>query len=119
MQLRRSERDWYILVLSTTPALSGTWQASFDAGATWINATVTQSETGWVSGGKPIKDTAGNLVTTAQAWLLAGPDFDAAAMGMDPADTAATVTGEVVPLLRIADNPVLDVEQGARIRLIT
>lgn len=97
MRLNRAERDWYSVSITTTPTLAGTWQASFDAGTTWLDGTA--SDGTW-------------------AWLIAGPDFDATAVGMDAADTQATVTRSLRPLLRIADAPVLDVETGPTITLV-
>lgn len=96
MNLKRSERDWYVLDITVEPPLTGAWQASFDNGATWHNGS--QTSGGW-------------------AWLLAGPDFDAAAVDMDGADTVAVLTASTTPLLRCAENPVLDVESGPRIWL--
>ena len=96
VRLNRAERDWLVLDITTTPTLTGTWQASFDRGETWIDGH--PSAGGW-------------------AWLLAGPDFDADSVTMDDDDTDATITADVLPLLRIADDPVLDVEQGPRVQL--
>lgn len=91
MQLYRAERDWYVLSITTVPPVEGDWEASFDGGTTWIT-------------GHPTDDKV--------AWLLAGPDFDAAAVGMSAGDTDATITKTVLPLLRIKDNPILDIEQA-------
>lgn len=100
MQLFRGERDWYVLDITTVPAIEGDWEASFDGGTTWIT-------------GHPTDD-------DKWAWLLAGPDFDAAAVGMDAGDTDATITASsVTPQLRIKDNPVLNIEQGQFIHLAT
>lgn len=97
MRLNRAERDWYSVAISTTPPLDGTWQASFDNEVTWIDGTHNDDGT-W-------------------GWLLAGPDFAAATVGMDPADTDATIAQTVTPRLRVADNPVLDIEIGPRVNL--
>lgn len=94
MKLFRQERDYYVLAITTTPALTGTWEASFDGGDTWIDGVA--SGDNWT-------------------WLVAGPDFDAAAVGMNPADTKATITTAVSPLLRNKENPVLDIQQGPSI----
>lgn len=91
MKLNRAERDYYRVSITVDPPLTGTWQASFDDGTTWIDGTTVDDD----------------LV-----WLIAGPDFDAVAEGLDPDDTQATITGEVVPLFRLKDDPVLDVEKA-------
>lgn len=96
MQLHREERDYYTVSITLTPPLTGTWQASFDNGETWIDGA----------------DTSGNW-----AWLVAGPDFDATEVGQDDADTDATISSSLVPLLRLKDEPVVDIERGPSIRL--
>lgn len=97
MQLFRGERDWYVLDITTVPAIEGDWEASFDGGTTWIT-------------GHPTDD--------HYAWLLAGPDFDATDVGMSAGDTDATITTRsVTPLLRIKDNPVLNIERAPGIYL--
>lgn len=97
MKLNRAERDYYVVTITTTPELDGTWEASFDDGATWIAGTNTSGDD-W-------------------AWLVAGPDFDDDPDGLNPADTQATIAEATVPLLRVADDPVLDIERGPAIRL--
>lgn len=95
MQLQRTERDYYVLSIeeiTTEPTpLTGTWEASFDHGDNWHEGTFTDGL--W-------------------SWLLAGPDFNAASVGMTDPPTVATITGKVTPLLRIKDNPVLDVQKA-------
>lgn len=97
MKLNRDERDYYVQEITVEPPLGGTWQASFDAGETWLDGT--ETDQGW-------------------AWLVAGPDFVGADVGMDDADTAAVITTTMRPRLRNADNPILDVEYGTTIRLV-
>lgn len=96
MRLHRQERDYYALTIATTPALTGTWEASFDGGDTWIDGV--ESDGAWT-------------------WLVAGPNFDAAAVGMNAADTKATINNALIPLLRNKENPVLDVQFGPTITL--
>lgn len=99
MKLKPIERDYYVLEITADPVLGGTWQASFDRGVTWVDGVLGEGK--W-------------------SWLVAGPDFAAIAVaaGLDPDDTAATITDDVTPQLRNADNPVLDVEDGPRIYLM-
>ena len=96
MRLYREERDYYVLSIVTSPALAGVWEASFDGGETWVDGEA--SDDNW-------------------AWLVAGPDFDAAAVGMSPAETKATITAATQPRLRNKENPVLDVQTGPSIVL--
>lgn len=98
MKLNRAERDNYVVTYSTDPPLSGTVEASFDDGKTWHDGTPNAG--GW-------------------AWLVAGPDFDAATLTppMDPNDTVATIEGSTTPLLRLKDDPIVDVAKGPGIRL--
>lgn len=97
MRLHREERDYYVVEITATPPVSGTWQASFDDGATWVDGSSTPD--GW-------------------AWLVAGPDFADDPDGMDPElDTDATISQTMMPLLRVKDDPVLDVEAGPTIEL--
>jgi hypothetical protein len=96
MQLNVIERDNYVLDIKTTPTLAGTPEASFDDGVTWHEGT--PSDSYW-------------------AWLVAGPKFNAAASGLDAADTVATITHKTKPLVRIKDAPVLGVRSGPAIIL--
>lgn len=95
MQLHRSERDYYVVEITTDPPLSGDYEASFDEGATWVTGTLAAE--GW-------------------SWLVAGPDF-APESSEDSVLTDATLTASVDPLLRIKDDPVVDVAQGPPINL--
>lgn len=91
MQLNCMERDYYTVDITVDPPLAGSWEASFDEGATWVPGTLTTE--GW-------------------SWLVAGPTFDAAALGMDPNDTQATISAPgVTPLLRLQDNPIVSVPE--------
>lgn len=97
MNLNRKERDWYRLDIMTNPPQVGTWQGSFDEGFTWVDGT--QSVEGlW-------------------CWLLAGPEFDASSVGLDPSDTDAVIIESVTSLLRIKEDPVLNIETGTMISL--
>lgn len=96
MKLNAAERDYYVLQITTEPALDGTWEASFDGGANWADGT--ETDDGW-------------------AWLVAGPDFEASAVGMDDADTIATIVTATRPLVRLKDNPVVDIERAPTIRV--
>lgn len=96
MILARTERDNYVVTATTDPPLDGTWEASFDGGATYVEGTPTDGD--W-------------------AWLVAGPDFVGEDVGMDDADTVAVIATTTTPLLRLKDDPVLDVEPGPIIKL--
>lgn len=97
MRLHREERDYYVVEITATPPVAGTWQASFDNSATWVD---------------------GTLAGTEWSWLVAGPDFATDPDGMDPQlDTDATLSATTRPLLRVKDDPVLDVEAGPTITL--
>ena len=106
MDLLPYERDYYVVSYTTDPPLTGTVQASFDDGETWVDGTATTVD---VDG----EDVA------AWSWLVAGPDYDATTVdpAQDPDDTVATIESTVVPLLRLADDPVLDGKQGPRISI--
>lgn len=94
MKLNRAERDYYVLTISVEPALTGTWEASFDGGTTWVE---------------------GTLTTGAWAWLVAGPDF--VADDVDMSDEGVVLETSTTPLLRIKDDPILDIERGPSIVL--
>jgi hypothetical protein len=96
MQLHRTERDYYVLEIEVLPEMVGTWEASFDGGETYVAGTP-QGEN-W-------------------AWLVAGPDFDAVAVGLDPLDTGATLLTDVEPLVRCIEDPVVNVEDAPKIEL--
>lgn len=96
MRLHREERDNYVVGISVEPDLTGTWQASFDGGTTWIDGIATDDN--W-------------------AWLVAGPDFNATDVGMTDGDTVATISRSVQPLLRLKDDPIVDVQRGPTIDL--
>ncbi len=101
MNLDRTERDYYVLEITTDPELEGSWEAAFVANpADDDYVTGTSTPDGW-------------------AWLIAGPDFDATAVGMDDADTQATITTSLIPHVRLKDDPVVKVDRAPRIRLTT
>lgn len=97
MKLQKRERDYYVVEIETIPALAGVWEASFDNGTAW--ATGSDTVDGW-------------------AWLVAGPLYVAGDVGQNPAATQATITAYTKPLLRIKDDPILDVEYGPEIFLV-
>lgn len=94
MKLHRAERDNYVLTIGTDPPLAGVWEASFDGGDTWVDGTA--NEDAW-------------------AWLVAGPDFVADEVDMTAEGTV--LDGSVAPLLRVKDDPVLDIQSGPSIVL--
>lgn len=97
MNLNRTERDYYVVSITEAPPLDGTWQASFDRGATYHD---------------------GVLADGLWSWLIAGPLFDAASVGMDDPPTIATIQKKTTVYLRIKDTPVLSVKRAPeRIRL--
>lgn len=106
MDLLPYERDYYVVSYTTTPALTGTVEASFDDGDTWHDGEATTV------------DVDGDTVN-AWAWLIAGPDYEADELDpeQNPDDTVATISTSVVPLLRLADDPILDGKKGPRINL--
>ena len=87
MKLARHARKFYRLELTTDPPVAASaWEASFDDGATWDQATV---------------------IDGTSAWLVAGPDAD-------PGTAVAVLTESVTPLLRAIDSPeILDGEGEA------
>lgn len=91
MQLNRTERDYYVVSIETAPPLDGTWQASFDRGENYHDGTLADDQ--W-------------------SWLIAGPLFDAASVGMDDIPTVATLIEKTTVLLRIKDDPVLSVKRA-------
>lgn len=94
MTLHATERDYYSVTIAVNPPMAGAWEASFDDGATWV-----------------VGDQAGSV----WSWLVAGPQFNASAVGMSPTDTDATITAQVTPLLRLKDSPVSKIETGPTI----
>ena len=80
MQLNRAAREYYRLHVTTDPAVTAPWEASFDGGQTWYAGTDPGGDTGDVM------------------WLVAGPDAE-----QGPA--VAVLTGTVRPMLRAIDNP--------------
>lgn len=94
MKLHRAERDNYVVTVAADPPLSGTWEASFDNGETWVD---------------------GTAVGDSWAWLVFGPDFNPTAVGMSAEGTE--IPASAAPLLRIKDDPVLDMQRGPSIQL--
>lgn len=80
MKLHRSAREFYTLVIVTTPAVTS-WEASFDGGRTWTVGEPTAAGT--------------------YRWLVAGPDADA-----HPSEVTVRVPGGCgTPLVRATDDP--------------
>lgn len=95
MDLHVTKRDYYKIGVDIEPDLSGTREASFDGGLTYIEGTAVGED--W-------------------AWLVAGPDFvpddeDDAAL------TDATIARSMNPLIRVKEAPVVDVGEGPPINL--
>lgn len=95
MKLNRAERDYYAVRITTSPPLEGDWEASFDGGETWVPGSLDED--------------------SFSTWLVAGPDYDAAAVNEDPGDTQAVITRNMKPLLRLAADPVLILDKGPSI----
>lgn len=88
MRLNSFGREVYAVQVTLDPTASGTWEASFDGGATWLAGTL---QTDQVSYG----------------WLVAGPDND----GTGAVYQFAPGTLAVTPMLRLtvgAEQIVLD-----------
>lgn len=96
MKIKRTERDYYAVQMVTNPETTGVLEASFDGGQNWVTGVLDETEV-WTT------------------WLVAGPDYDAAAVGQDPADTQAVIRRNISPLIRRKDDPVLLVEDGPKI----
>ena len=92
MRLYRQGREFYTLVITTTPPLGGGWEASFDAGATW---------------------TAGAAAGDGWRWLVRGP-----ACPDDPAYPSTPIPRTLYPLVRAVDHPELVVRGAPLIALI-
>ena len=77
MILHRHAREFYTLTITTDPPITGGWEASFDAGQTWV---------------------PGEPAGASWRWLLAGTQA--------PTDQPCTiVTRSVSPLVRAIDHP--------------
>jgi hypothetical protein len=77
MRLNPNGREVYSVEPTLSPTATGTWEASFDGGSTWINGT--------------------DLSNGSWGWLLAGPD---ATVGSAVYTVPAGVT-TITPLLRL------------------
>lgn len=87
MKLNRHAREYYAITITTEPDVDG-WEASFDGGETWVEA-----------------DTSGD----GFRWLVAGPDADPG--------TAAVVSRDIAPLVRVIDTPEIVVRNAPPIEL--
>lgn len=92
MRLHRQAREFYTLVITTMPAVSGGWEASFDHGVTW---------------------TAGIAAGDGWRWLVRGPGCPD-----DPAYPSSPVARTVHPLVRAVDHPELVVRNAPLISII-
>lgn len=101
MKLPYGGRDYFVVTYVTDPPLVGTVQASFDHGTTWIDGT-------------PTTVTDDGEVLPAWAWLVAGPGFNATSLAspQEPTDTKAVIPETLTPLLRLAEDPVLSVQEA-------
>lgn len=88
MRLRPNAREWYALELATEPAVTG-WEASFDAGVTWVASTAVGTD-GYFR------------------WLVAGPDAD-------PGTAIVLPVGTTQPLVRAVENPEIVVRGAPQI----
>lgn len=91
MILNPNAREFYSLEITTSPAVSGGWEASFDEGATWDAGTTATVD--------------GVAVTR---WLVAGA---LATVGT----AVAVITDNVTPLIRATESPEIVVRDAPRI----
>lgn len=83
-------REYYAVAITTLPATDPTdWEASFDGGATFFDAT---------------------SVNGNSAWLVAGPSADATG-------AVAVLTRPIVPKVRLIADPEVVVRSAPRINL--
>lgn len=110
MDLYPWERDYYVQYIKPDPEVTGTWQASFDQGATWHDGLATTAEV----------EIDGVMETVdAWAWLVAGPTFASMNDGLDLNETKATITEDQKPWLRLKESPIMDAKVGTSIKLKT
>ena len=93
MRLSRQGVEFLRLQLTTAPVVTGTWEASFDSGTTWVTG---------------VTDT---VDTTVTEWLVAGPSAIA------PDATATVLTATTYPLVRLRHAPEVVVRSLAPITL--
>jgi hypothetical protein len=86
MNLDRLAREYYNLVITTSPEVDG-WEASFDNGRTWVAGTETDDG--------------------AWQWLVAGPSAE---LG-----SATRLTHTVEPRLRSITNPEIIIRRAPKI----
>lgn len=96
MQLDPEGREYYNLEITTSPAVSGGWSASFDQGATWVAGVP-----GTVDG------------VAVYQWLIAGPDAEGAGT------PDATITASILPLVATTEGSERIVRPGPSIILTT
>lgn len=90
MNLDRLAREYYRVAVTTDPVSTSTdWAATFDGGATWVDAVDVDGDS---------------------AWLVAGPDADP--------DDAVVITASMTPRLRMVDNPEIVVRRAPSIYLV-
>ena len=93
MDLHSAAREFYDLGITTDPAVSGGWELSVDAGATWV---------------------AGEAVTGGARWLVRGPSFTP---DVGDVTVSTLVSASVQPLVRVVDTPETVVRDAPLIRL--
>jgi hypothetical protein len=92
MRLHAYGREYYKLRLTTYPGVAlDAWEASFDGGTTWTQATVVTVT----------DDPDATLNGSWSGWLVAGEHATD-----NPAGTAV-ITSDVYPRVRLADSPEL------------
>lgn len=92
MRLHRQGREFYVLKIATTPPVSSPWEASFDAGVTWVQGAETPD--GW-------------------RWLVRGPECSD-----DPATPSALIAHTIGPIVRASDIPELIIREAPSISLV-
>lgn len=62
MRLNPLAREYYTLAITTDPAVTSGWEASFDGGTTWVAGTVTTSGTSWLVAGAQADPTGATVI---------------------------------------------------------
>lgn len=80
MDLSRFAREYYELTLTTDPVSApADWEASFDAGQTWVDATNVGGKSAWLVAGRAADDTGAVAVlrhsVTPLVRLTAAPEI--------------------------------------------
>lgn len=98
MDLHRLAREYYTIIINTTPAVAS-WDASFDDGTNWPT-------------GEALGTITADDGTTGPGfrWLLAGADATIGA-------AVAQISGDVTPMARATDNPEILVREDSMPRV--